>query len=143
MTPLTQEHRPSGLPRRKSQLPGRYRDFLPPPSPTINPPDDSEPLGGPEDDIQPNTTSSVSTYTSPTNSFGIYRVYTCGAPSYTPDDDFSLEDVADNPNFTRPSSASRPVSSSIPFVISPSTHMSVGDTLNPASIQHSQNPLVL
>ena len=33
------------------------------------------------------------------NSFGIYRVYKSGEPSFTPDDNFRVADVSDGPNF--------------------------------------------
>ena len=81
------------------------------------------------------------TYTSPTNSFSIYWVYNCSAPSYTPDDDFSLEDVADNTNFEHSSSSpgTAPLLIPGPFGISPSTHMSAD---NPNSLCF-ENPSVL
>jgi len=35
------------------------------------------------------------------NSFGIYRVYKSGEPSFTPDDNFRIADVSDGPNFVQ------------------------------------------
>ena len=35
------------------------------------------------------------------NSFGVYRVYKSGEPSFTPNDNFRVDSVADGPNFTK------------------------------------------
>ena len=80
-------------------------------------------------------------YTSPTNSYGIYRVYKCGAPSYTPDDDFNLESVADNPNFTHVSSDPRTAPSLTPFDINPIC-ISPHSSANPISSQRFENPSI-
>ncbi|KAH9018628.1 hypothetical protein EDB85DRAFT_1873612, partial [Lactarius pseudohatsudake] len=80
-------------------------------------------------------------YTSPTNSYGIYRVYKHGAPSYTPDDDFNLDSVADNPNFARTSSGIRTAPSPVLFDtdhVFGSSHSST----NPVSSQRFENPSI-
>jgi hypothetical protein len=41
------------------------------------------------------------------NSFGIYRVYKSGEPSFTPDDNFHVGNVSDGPNFIQGSSQAR------------------------------------
>ena len=129
-TPPPPEYRPSGLPRRKTRLPARYRDVLPPPSPAIIQPISNH--GTPSGTTTP-------TYTSQANSFGIYRVYTNGAPSYTPDDDFNIENVTDNPNFLQ-SSNPRTAPSSIPFDISPSRAPLDGlESVNSLSLHRFEN----
>ena len=35
------------------------------------------------------------------NSFGVYRIYQSGEPTFTPDDNFRVDSVADGPNFTK------------------------------------------
>lgn len=35
------------------------------------------------------------------NSYGIYRVYPGGMPSFTPDEIFNIASVTDSPNFTQ------------------------------------------
>jgi hypothetical protein len=35
------------------------------------------------------------------NSFGVYRIYKSREPSFTPDDNFRVNSVADGPNFTK------------------------------------------
>ncbi|PPR00724.1 hypothetical protein CVT26_012318 [Gymnopilus dilepis] len=96
-----QEYRASGLPRRQTRLPRRYQDILPAPPPVITEPEpgihEATPSPSPVVNISHKTTS---------NSYGIYRVYKSGTPSITPDDNFHLDSVADNPNFTRSGSLS-------------------------------------
>ena len=41
----------------------------------------------------------VAEFKSAPNSFGIYRVYKSGEPSFTPDDNFHITNVSDGPNF--------------------------------------------
>jgi hypothetical protein len=87
--PHLPEHCPSGLPQCKTQLSACYHDVLPPPSPAITVTATSDlSISG---DTHMETTS---IYTLPTNSFGIYQVYSSGALSYLPDDDFNLENIA-------------------------------------------------
>ena len=44
------------------------------------------------------------------NSFGVYRIYKSGEPTYTPDDDFWVNSVANGPNFTKePPSDTQPM----------------------------------
>ncbi|RXW14734.1 hypothetical protein EST38_g11122 [Candolleomyces aberdarensis] len=91
---------PSGRPRRKTRLPARFRDNPIPPPPVVelapatyqweNTPSDITP-----DDAVP----SVEPYTTTSNSFGLYRIYPAGKPSYTPDICLSLDDMADSPTF--------------------------------------------
>ncbi|KAH9010983.1 hypothetical protein EDB85DRAFT_1901441 [Lactarius pseudohatsudake] len=144
-TPPSPSHRPSGLPRRKSRLPARYRNVLPPPAPAVIPSTADRFLGH-RDARSTGITSGLSpsvVYTSPTNSYGIYRVYKHSAPSYTPDDDFNLDSVADNPNFARTSSGIRTAPSPVLFDtdhVFGSSHSSA--TGNPVSSQRFENPSI-
>jgi hypothetical protein len=98
--PPLPEYRASGLPRRKTRLPKRYRDILPAPPPVVDNPSVVEPNVepiAPENPMILDEPSNV--YTTAPNSYGIYRVFKYGAPSFNPDDDFSINHVADNPNF--------------------------------------------
>lgn len=92
--------RPSGRPNRRTRLPRRYRDDLPPnPNPPIIPvskPDD-EPVestsrASPESRELPKST----VFCTETNSFGIYRKYALGPPTITPDESFTLSSVSDS-----------------------------------------------
>lgn len=98
--PPPQEYRPSGLPKRQTRLPKRFEDVLPAPPPLVIAPEIEvhDPIleQTPDDDIPPATQHK----TDP-NSYGIYRVYKSGPPSFTPDDNFRLNSTADSPNFTR------------------------------------------
>ncbi|KAF8268668.1 hypothetical protein EI94DRAFT_1911832 [Lactarius quietus] len=85
--------------------------------------------------------SLTSTYTSPMNMFGIYRVYSCGAPSYTPNDNFSVEDIVDNPNFVQLPSVPHTAPSLTPFNIT-LVHEPLNSYNNPISAQHFENPSV-
>jgi hypothetical protein len=134
-TPLTLERCPSSLPQRNTQLPAQYWDVLPPPAPAITQPITSESLSPCDTEMA----SLVSMYTSPTNSFSIYWVYNGGVPSYTPDDDFSLEDVADNLNFIQSSTAPCTMPSLIPGPFDSPTLIS---TDNPNSLCF-KNPSIL
>ena len=85
------------MPRRKTRLPGRYRDLLLVAPPIIEP--------QPEPPRTP-TPSPVAISIPPTkpiqtnpNSFGVYRVYEGALPTYDPDFNFSINQVADGPNF--------------------------------------------
>ncbi|KAI9431388.1 hypothetical protein H4582DRAFT_2085063 [Lactarius indigo] len=141
-TPPSPELHPLVLPRRRTRLPARYHDVLPPPAPAVIHPIAAGSLG--HSDVHSATTLPPSVmYTSPANSYGIHRVYKCGAPSYTPDNDFNLESVADNPNFTHVSqaSSSRTAPSLAPFDINPIS-VSSSSSVNPVSSQRFENPSI-
>jgi len=106
-----QDFRPSGLPRRKTRLPKRYRDLLPPPPPVVDNSIVEQPLTTEyEDPIVPVVEELPNiSYTTPPNSFGVYRIYKHGAPSYNPDNDFSIHHVADNTIFTTTESSPLPI----------------------------------
>ncbi|KAI9461999.1 hypothetical protein BJY52DRAFT_1116707, partial [Lactarius psammicola] len=117
-----------------------YRDLLPPPAPAIIYPIAAESLSS--DDAHLVITLPMSTtYTSPTNSYGVYRVYKHGAPSYTPDDDFNLENIVDNPNFMCKPSSPRTAPPPVPFNINP-THMSINSSVNSIYFQRFENPSI-
>ena len=90
-----QKYRNSGLPRRKTRLLKHFLDVLPPhppivPAPTVETPQPSQ--------HEPEALAIPDFKTGP-NSFGIYRVYKNGEPSFTPDDNFRVSNVSDEPNF--------------------------------------------
>lgn len=93
-----QEYRQSGLPRRNTRLPQRYDDRPPPAPPVpvapVDPPDLEEVPNSPLVEIP-----SLPPYKTDSNTFGVYRVYRSGIPDYSPDADFHLNKVADDPNF--------------------------------------------
>jgi hypothetical protein len=93
-----QQYRPSGLPRRQTRLPKRYRDLLPVAPPVVEqqPVEPEQPHAPPLPDIS--ITDKVST---DSNSFGVYRVYTGRLPTYNPDDNFSVNQVSDGPSFAQ------------------------------------------
>jgi hypothetical protein len=96
--------RPSGRPNRRIRLPLRYRDDLPP-----NP---NPPIISVSEDIVDYDDEPVETvvYASPdsipmpkaalfcteTNSFGVYRKYSLGPPTITPDESFTLSSISDS-----------------------------------------------
>jgi len=98
-----QEYRKSGLPRRKTKLPKRFQDILPPRPPVVAAPTVDTPQPSQH---EPNVPAVPEFKTEP-NSFGIYRVYKSGEPSFTPDDDFRIDNVSDGPNFIRDPSQAR------------------------------------
>ena len=92
-----QEYRKSGLPRRKTKLPKRFQDILPPrppvlaaPTPIIDTPQPSQH----ESEVPPDTD-----FKTGPNTFGIFRIFKGGEPSFTPDDSFRITNVSDGPNF--------------------------------------------
>lgn len=90
-----QEYRNSGLPHCKARLPKRFLDVLPP-HPPIVPALTIETLQPSQH--EPEALAIPDFKTGP-NSFGIYRVYKSGKPSFTPDDNFHVSNVSDGPNF--------------------------------------------
>ena len=91
------EYRKSGLPRRNTRLPKRYQDVLPPRPPVIPAPVIEIPEPSQHEEELP----AVPKFQTDMNSFGVYRVYKSGEPSFTPDDNFRVDSVADGPNFTK------------------------------------------
>ncbi|KAF8258694.1 hypothetical protein EI94DRAFT_1814781 [Lactarius quietus] len=127
-TPPPPNHRPSGLPCCKTRLPAHYRDVLPPPAPAVTQPISSELQGPLSRDTHSSTT--LLTFTSLTNSFGIYQVYNSGVPSYMPDDADFMQ-----------SSTPHTAPSFIPSNISP-VHESLDSSANPLSLYHFENPSI-
>ena len=103
--------RPSGRPNRQTRLPRRYRDDLPPnPNPPIIvvPEPEDEPVesagrASPESRELPKST----VFCTETNSFGVYRKYTLGPPTITPDELFSLSSLSDSISIARDPADSR------------------------------------
>jgi hypothetical protein len=97
------ENRPSGRPNRRTRLPARFRDEPPPPPPP--PPAPPWPLvDAVTTEVDPPTenvqyTPNLPPYKTDRNSYGVYRVYDGGPPSYTPDELHTLHHVSDSPNF--------------------------------------------
>ena len=98
------ELRPSGLPNRRWRLPARYRDEPPPPPPIILPEEreDSEDLflGNSQQSREDNDQESIPPFVTKSNTYGVFRSYPCGRPSYTPNELFTLNALSDSPNFT-------------------------------------------
>ena len=92
--------RPSGRPNRQIRLPARFLDNLPPaPPPTIqlDACDDVDmDASDPEDSITPVIVDPP--FRTPPDSFGMFREYPSGRPSFTPDETYTLSDVSDSPN---------------------------------------------
>jgi Plavaka transposase len=99
-------------------MPKRYRDDLPI---NPNPPIISVPVTEPEEDnnvLDDNaserpdsehlsTSEYDSTYCTEENSFGIYRKYSLGPPTITPDDSFTLSSISDSVSIARDPADSR------------------------------------
>jgi len=96
-----QEYRKSGFPHRKTRLPKRFKDVLPPRPPVIAAPvvETLQPSQHEEE------VPAVPAFKTDTNSFGVYRIYKSGEPSFTPDDNFRIDGVADGPNFAKDSTS--------------------------------------
>ena len=122
------EYRKSGLPKRNIRLPKRFLDVLPALPPVVVAPEiethTPTPTPTPADDI-----SFIPEHTTP-NSFGIYRIYNCGAPSFTPNSDFHTDSTSDSPHFTC-SGPSSSASWGSPFGI---------DTTDPDIVSITKNP---
>ena len=88
------EFRPSGLPKRRTRLPVRFRDELPPtPLPQMTHQheeiaDNTAVSAGPEQ-VEPE----IPAYKMQADSYGIYRLYRGGPPSFTPDELHTVEQV--------------------------------------------------
>src|SRR5271168_178925 len=98
--------RPSGLPSRRIRKPHHYRDDLPPnPNPPILAID---PEQNDIDKLQNSSprpsqtliTSEPTLFCTQTNSFSVYRKYSLGPPTITPDEAFILSSVSDSTTST-------------------------------------------
>jgi hypothetical protein len=110
--------RASGRPNRRIQLPRRYQDDLPPnPNPPIitipeaddEPEADDQP-GQPADDcasLEVVELPKSSLFCTKKNSFGIYRKYSLGPPTITPDELFTLSSLSDSISIARDPADSR------------------------------------
>ena len=92
-----QEYRKSGLPHRKTRLPKRFQDVLPPRPPVIA----AAIVETPEPSQHEEELPHIPEFKTETNSFCVYRIYKSGEPSFTPDDNFRIDSVADGPNFIK------------------------------------------
>ncbi|KAH9478851.1 hypothetical protein JR316_0009313 [Psilocybe cubensis] len=112
-TPPPPIERPRGLPPRVIRLPQRFRDEVPPEPPLIIPPVVEE------EPPQPQEPPSVeSLYRTPMNGYGIFREYTYGPPSITPDEHFTLSSVSDSPNIAKdPADSLRKASEGTPMAL--------------------------
>jgi hypothetical protein len=112
------ELRPSGLPNRTRRLPARYRDE-PPPAPPIVLPEQLEdvPISCNSQESFQDNIEDTPPYITKSNSYGVFRSYPSGRPSFTPDELFTLNGVSDSPNFPPDAHASqaRPWWSSLSF----------------------------
>ena len=81
-SPPTQEYQPDGRPRWRARLPQRFCNDLPPPAPPVIPEPNPQPNIGP--DREPIV--APPDFRSEQNTFGIFRVYKCGKPTFNPDD---------------------------------------------------------
>jgi hypothetical protein len=102
-----QEYRTSGLPKRKTRLPARFRDIPPPPPPPMPDPlievmDDSDVRHVPNLPVQGHDDRPAAPdFKSDSNSYNVFRIYHSGPPSYTPDEFFRLDQTFDSPNFSQ------------------------------------------
>ena len=88
------EYRQDGRPRRRTRLPQRFRDDLPPPPPPVIPaPIPFEPVVISDEELV-----LAPDYTSEKNNFGIYRVYKGGKPTFNPDDAEVISTEPPNPS---------------------------------------------
>lgn len=103
--------RASGRPNRRVRLPRRYQDNLPPnPNPPIIaiPEANDEPIQPAEcASPAPQAPAKSSLFCTDKNSFGIYRKYSLGPPTITPDESFTLSSVSDSISIARDPADSR------------------------------------
>lgn len=132
--------RPSGRPNRKIRLPQRFRDILPANPPAIPLPEEPD-----EDNDNNQTTNSRSKspsessqassescdpFITEVNTFGIYRSYTHGPPTITPDEYFTLSSVSDSVSMARDPAESQSWSSLGPSESSLESFVEKGVNLN-------------
>ncbi|KAF8165838.1 hypothetical protein B0H34DRAFT_856090 [Crassisporium funariophilum] len=97
---IAQEYRLSGLPQRTRRLPRRYEDAMPPPPDESEEPSQPEPTPTPLVSITSTPAEEFPTaYTTEPNSYGVYRVYPGGAPTFDPDKSSTTHTVAEHPSF--------------------------------------------
>jgi len=91
-------------------MPQRYRDELPPQPPPIVSAEQvgtSDGANLDDNDIQlSENRPDLPAFTTDLNSYGVYRVYPHGRPSYTPDELHTLQQVSDSSTFVKDPSAS-------------------------------------
>ena len=92
--------RPSGRPNRRTRLPRRYRDDLPPnpnsPIIAVSEPEE-EPVESPgRASFESRELPKSTVFCTEMNSFGVYRIYALGPPTITPDELFSLSSVSES-----------------------------------------------
>ena len=91
------EYRKSGLPHRKTRLLKQYQDVLPPRPPVIITPVVKTPEPSQHEEKLP----TMPKFETNPNSFGIYRIYKSGEPTFTPNNNFHVDSVANGPNFIK------------------------------------------
>lgn len=94
---------PSGRPLRRTRLPARYRDDLPPQPPPIAPRVSPPPPSPIIDEVvaEAIVQPAIPSYETYPDEYGTYRSYPGGQPSFTPDDRHTLHTVSDSSNFTK------------------------------------------
>ncbi|KAF8874232.1 hypothetical protein BD779DRAFT_1476608 [Infundibulicybe gibba] len=98
------EFHPSGRARRKTRLPARYRDLLPPAPPALPAAEETVPELPITSPVQlpqelPSNPAANKSFTTDVNSFGIFRSYNHALPSWNPDDLHTLDNISDSATF--------------------------------------------
>ena len=105
--------RASGRPNRRIRLPRRYRDDLPsnpnPPIIVFEESSEHDEATQPTHHASPDCIPKPRTplFCTDTNNFGIYRKYTLGPPTVTPNESFTLSSVSDSVSIARDPADSR------------------------------------
>ena len=73
---------------------------MPPPPPPIPLPISPTPELLDTDEPELTPVPPLPEFQTDSNSFGVYRIYKSGKPTYTPDESFTINSIADSPNFT-------------------------------------------
>ena len=105
------------MPQQKIRLPQRYRDVPPVAPPIVEQPQSKHPRTPTPSGSLVLAIPTISTkqiQTDP-NSFGVYRIYEDTLPTYDPAYNFSINQVADGPNFAT-TSQSKLETPSLPFL---------------------------
>ena len=96
----------SGRIKRRARLPARFRDDLPP-VPVLIIDEDSHSIfseSPPTASDVPTTPLEIIPFRTDPDSYGIFREYSHGCPTLTPDEHHNLSDMSESPNLACPSS---------------------------------------